>query len=423
TAHAFSMPRHEHFINLKKTNNMKKLLFLTIALAMFASCQRNEGPNDDNSTLVSGIVMPTEEFKTNDPVTIKGKGFIKGDAISLRAAVKSSDINVVVTEVTESQLIFTMPYAAAGKMNVVLKRDAKEQILGEITIAIRPPAKIYGLSALGADLYEIDPATGIATHMLTFADGYKLYDPLVIGHTMFATGRNSNWSDSHIVSYNLDTKEFKKVSDKISNQHAYDALGVIDGKLHVLAVVDDIVKLISIDSVTNAKTEVADFGKLDNPICVNGWNTYAGNGFAYDAKNNKIIIEGYWDGIQADPETDSYHQTVVLDLSNNTIKHLDRIINNTYGAALYLIRGSRICSIHEYEANGYLDLLDDKYQVESKLVSIANPSSLFAYDAVEDMLYLYVSNGWCSVDLKTTPATSNTVKCALQPIWTLFVVR
>lgn len=313
---------------------MKKLLFLTITLAMFASCQRNEEPNDDNFTL-------------------------------------------------------------------------------------RPPAEIYGLSSPSTDLYEIDPATGIVTHMLTFADGYELYSPLAIGHTMYATGQrgDGNWSNQHIVSYNLDTKEFKKVSDKISNQNAYDALGVIDGKLHVLAVVDDIVKLISIDSVTNAKTEVADFGQLDNPIYVNGWTTSAG-GFAYDAKNNKIIIEGFWDGIQGN----TYCQTVVLDLSNNTIEYLD-IIYDYRNPAYYLTRGSRICSIHRYDANGYLDLLDDKYQVESRLVSVANLNSMFTYDAVEDMMYVYVSNGWCSVDLKTTPATTNTVKGAWQPIRELFVVR
>lgn len=381
----------------------KQFLFLAIMLmALVTGCKKESTPENK---LVEGLELPplTEQFAEGSPITVKGSGFTEADQIVFRTPTKASiDIAAEIKEVGATQITFIVPSGlTAGENPIVLKRGGNEQVLGPVSIAETPDAKLYGFGWLengeNCVVYSIDKSTGAQTEVKTLADGQDMSSSVAIGRVAYGVN-----FPKRIGSFNFDTKTYKDLGE-VAN---LECLGVIDGKLHVITSNQGSISLSQVNTETGVLTLVADFGKITNA------ETFTNTGdapFTYDAKNKTILMLGWW----ADNTNKDYSQPITLSIDKKSIALLPRFTEADKSWGEFFAKGEQLCvTVETIKANDWFDFdiytLNGKYELDKKLSTIKEACFGWQYDAKTDVMYSvyeYDENGegdhgLCSFDFK-----------------------
>lgn len=376
---------------------MKKqfLFFAIMLMALVTGCKKESTPENK---LVEGVELPplTEQFAEGSPITVKGSGFTQTDQIAFRTPTKAStDIVAEITAVGATQITFIVPPGlTAGENPIILKRGGIEQVLGSVSIAETPDAKLYGFgwpeNGENCVVYSIDKSTGAQTEVKTLDDGQDMSSSVVIGRVAYGVN-----FPKRIGSFNFDTKSYKDLGE-VAN---LECLGVIDGKLHIIISNQGSISLSQMNTETGALTIVADFGKVANA------ETFANAGdapFTYDAKNRTILMLGWW----ADLVTRDYSQPIVLNIDKKSSMLLPRFTETGKSWGEFFAKGEQLCVTVQSGEQYDIYTLNDKYELDQKLKTISEYCFGWQYDAKADVMYgVYEKDpdhGLCSFDFKTS---------------------
>lgn len=118
---------------------MKRILLITIYIFVvfsFSGCKDDE--INGNATLpVSNILIPSEPVSDSTFVTIQGEGFQNGDKIRFRLpAIGTSYVENL--EITDTSVKFFIPSKWKGAYELILERDQKQFVLGNLIVAWGP---------------------------------------------------------------------------------------------------------------------------------------------------------------------------------------------------------------------------------------------------------------------------------------------
>lgn len=266
----------------------KILVLLSLGLVALTGCKKDSTPS-----LVENPVLPpaTETFAPGASVTIKGSGFTDADEIWFRAQTKATDdIQATITKQTATEITFIVPQGLpAGEQTLLLKRDNREMLLGQITIAetIAVSTKLYGVGSSEDGtthvFWEIDKATGELTEIISIpGNQYTQWESLVTDPTngmiycnkIYEDPDNNFAEQSELYRIDPDKKTIEKVGLLTDQEDTHYSLCLIDGQLHAL--IDQktnesehyevLLSLVSIDPNTAAQTSVADFGSVQEAL-------------------------------------------------------------------------------------------------------------------------------------------------------------
>lgn len=384
----------------------KQLLLFAIALmALVTGCKKESTPENK---LVEGVELPplTEQFAEGSPITVKGSGFTQADQIVFRTPTKAStDIVAEITAVGAAHVTFIVPSGlTAGENPIVLKRGGNEQVLGSVSIAETPNAKLYGFgwteNGENCVVYSIDKSSGAQTEGKTLAEGQDMSSSVVIGRVAYGVN-----FPKRIGSFNFETKAYKDLGE-VAN---LECLGVIDGKLHVITSNQGSISLSQVNAETGALTLVADFGKVSNA------ETFTNTGdapFTYDAKNKTILMLGWWYNQAVSEE---YSQPITLNIDKKSIALLPRFTETGKSWGEFFAKGEQLCvtvqRVINYDtpqesAEYDIYMLNGKYELDQKLKTMEEYCFGWQYDAKADIMYsIYEKDpdhGLCSFDFKTS---------------------
>lgn len=384
----------------------KQLLFLAIMLmALVTGCKKESTPE---TKLVEGIELPplTEQFAEGSPITVKGSGFTEADQIAFRTQTKAStDVTAEITAVGATQITFIVPSGlTVGENPIVLKRGGIEQVLGSVSIAETPDAKLYGFGwndgSENCVAYSIDKVTGSLTEVKTLAVGQDMSSSVAIGRVAYGVN-----FPKKIGSFNFDTKTYKDLGS-VAN---IECLGVIDGKLHIITSTDGAISLSQVNTETGALTLVADFGKVENAEIFENTGDAP---FTYDVKNKTILMLGWW---YNNATSEEYSQPITLNIDKKSISLLPRFTEADKSWGEFFAKGEQICvtvqRVLNYDtpqesAEYDIYTLNSKYELDQKLKTITEYCFGWQYDTKADMMFSVYEkdpdHGLCSFDFKTS---------------------
>lgn len=283
---------------------MKKYLFIFCLVAFLGAC------SDDNDKVlekdpflpVTGLDIPKKEFVETE-VTIKGQGFMPDCEIWLQYnGGESTKMEVV--SVTDAGVVFKVPLMDAGFYVVILKQEGKEYRIGGINLLLynltEEDIEAYGVYGdISADIRPVSISKKIVGQpIFKTREGYDFGGVVTTPGKVYCSYYTPEWISQpgkpsmtllkyNICVYDFATKELKTI--ELEHQYEYFAMGVIDGKLHLLLTSDySIYRLVELDDDGN-ETPVMDF----DLTAISGKRmSEFDNKFEYDEAGNNILLTG-----------------------------------------------------------------------------------------------------------------------------------